>query len=380
MLGSLTYAFPIVATLGFGYLLKRPLTDCSAIQAEVMSENYLLFVNVSYSFSILRPLQSAIQRRGATAAWYLQDLGASHLKPEERLLHSVDEVKRFNPRAVFAPGNWVPDFFPGVKVQVFHGFGIEKKGHFDIRGFFDLYCTSGPLTTRPFKRLERKYGYFRVVETGWPKTDHLLRYKPQKITKTTNGNGKPVVLYAPTFSPSLSSASALLSIIKTIAAKGNLHWLVKFHPLMDKRIVAHYRMMQTQNLQIIDDPDITPYLHAADVMVSDTSSVVAEFLMLKKPVLTYRTKTPAEHILNFQRAEDLEGLLEKALCHPENLRTAAKAFIDQMHPFDDGRSSERVLTATDLFVDQHKGRLGLKPFNLFRKLQVRRRMKYYHWK
>ncbi len=345
-----------------------------------MSENYLLFVNISYSFAILRPLQAAIQRRGATAAWYLHSLDASHLKPEERLLHSIDEVKRFNPRAVFVPGNWVPDFFPGVKVQVFHGFGIDKKGHFDIRGFFDLYCTSGPLMTGPFRRLERKYRYFRVVQTGWPKTDYLLQYKPEKTWKTRNGIEKSVVLYAPTFSPSLSSASALMPAIARLAAKGSHHWLVKFHPLMDKQIVGLYRSMAYPNLQVVDDPDITPYLHAADVMLSDTSSVVAEFLILNKPVMTYRTKSPADHILNFQRPDDLEAKLALALSHPEKIMKAAKMFIEQMHPYSDGRSSERILTATDMFIEQDLGKLKPKPINLYRKLQVRKRMQYYHWK
>lgn len=345
-----------------------------------MSENYLLFVNISYSFSILRPLQSAIQQRGATAAWYLHGLDASHLKPQERLLHSIDEVKRFNPCAVYVPGNWVPDFFPGVKVQVFHGFGIEKKGHFDIRGFFDLYCTSGPLTTAPFKQLERKYRYFRVAQTGWPKSDYLLQYNPEQTWKSAQGIEKPVVLYAPTFSPSLSSASALRSMIASMAAKGNLHWLVKFHPLMDKRVVDHYRGMESSNLQIIDDPDIIPYMHAADVLVSDTSSVVAEFLMLNKPVVTYRTKSPADHILNFQRPEDLGPRLDQALSNPQRIMSAAKIFVDKMHPYSDGRSSERILAATDLFIQQDHGKLKPKPLNLYRKLQVRRRMKYYHWK
>ncbi len=345
-----------------------------------MSENYLLFANISYSFAILRPLQSAIRRRGATAAWYLHGLDASHLKPQERLLHSIDEVKRFNPCAVYVPGNWVPDFFPGVKVQIFHGFGIEKKGHFDIRGFFDLYCTSGPLMTDPFKRLERRYRYFRVKETGWPKTDYLLQYKPDQTWKAANRIEKPVVLYAPTFSPSLSSASALRSEIGTLSEKGDIHWLVKFHPLMDERIVGLYRSLESPNLQIIEDADIIPYLHAADVMVSDTSSVVAEFLILKKPVVTFRTKSPADHILNFQRPADLEASLAQALSRPKKMMSAAKNFVEQMHPYSDGCSSERVLTATDSFISRDHVNLKPKPFNLYRKLQVRRRMKYYRWK
>jgi len=342
-----------------------------------MSKKYLLFLNISYSFSILRPIQSAIRQRGATAAWFLHGLDRSLLKPEERLLHSVDEVKRFNPRAVFVPGNWVPDFFPGAKVQVFHGFGIEKKGHFDIRGFFDLYCTPGPLTTGPFRCLEQEYGFFRVMETGWPKVDRLLQYNPVTAWKEKHHIKKPVILYAPTFSPSLSSASALMATIGDMADSGKYHWLVKFHSLMNPGIVARYGKMENRHLQIIDDPDIIPYLHAADVMLSDTSSVVSEFLMLNKPVITYRTKSPGDHIFDFRHAYELENTLTKALARPGSHLAAAGAFVQQMHPNMDGRSSERVLAATDAFIDQYYGKLKAKPLNLYRKLQVRRRMKYY---
>ena len=51
---------------------------------------------------------------------------------------------RFKPDAVFVPGNWVPHFFPGVKVRVGHGFAVSgKENTFSIRGLFDIYCTLG---------------------------------------------------------------------------------------------------------------------------------------------------------------------------------------------------------------------------------------------
>ncbi len=78
-----------------------------------MNNRYLLFVSKVYSFSILRPLQAAIRRRKDHVAWFLYALDPSHLKEDERCLFTVDEVRQFHPRAIFVPGNWVPDFFPG---------------------------------------------------------------------------------------------------------------------------------------------------------------------------------------------------------------------------------------------------------------------------
>lgn len=343
-----------------------------------MIQNYLLFLNVSYSFSILRPLQAAIQKRGDQAAWFLHELDTSHLKPDERVLHSVDEVKKFNPRAVFVPGNWVPDFFPGVKVQIFHGFGIEKKGHFDIRGFFDLYCTHGPLTTRPFKAQAAKHRYFHVIETGWPKMDALFQWNPATSWKEAQGIKKPVVLYAPTFSPSLSSAHLLHAEIERLSKKGDWYWLIKFHPLMDSGVIQRYRQIANKNLEIIEDPDIIPYLHTADVMLTDTSSVVSEFLLLKKPVVTFRTKEPAPHLVDFRKKDELEASILFALQKQDTFMPAARAFVEQMHPYYDGKSSERVLDATETFINQYKSKMKIKPFNLYRKLKVRHRLKFYH--
>jgi len=345
-----------------------------------MNDHYLLFANVSYSLSILRPLQDAVNQRGGTAAWFLHGLDASLLHDNEKLLETVDEVKRFNPKAIFIPGNWVPDFFPGVKVEIFHGFGIEKKGHFDIRGFFDLYCTHGPLTTQPFKKLAHNHGFFHVIETGWSKIDYLFQYKPEKVWKELNNIKKPIILYAPTFSPSLCSATTLKETIDTLVKNGRYHWIVKFHPLMDKDLFNTYRQLEGKNLQVVENPDIIPYLHAADVMLTDTSSVVTEFLLLDKPVVTFRTRFPAPHILDVTKPVELEPALNKALQHPDEFMNEAKKFIIQMHPYMDGKSSHRILNAVDDFIAHYSFKLKPKPLNLWRKLQVRQRLKYYHLK
>ncbi|MBS3755630.1 MAG: hypothetical protein KGY56_08020, partial [Desulfobacterales bacterium] len=106
----------------------------------------ILYASQLYSLSILRPLQNAIIARGEREAWFF-DPGidaAPWLASDERLLLTVSEVKAYNPDAVFVPGNVVPDFFPGLKAQVFQGLAkdfVGKKWHYRIRGFFDLYCT-----------------------------------------------------------------------------------------------------------------------------------------------------------------------------------------------------------------------------------------------
>src|SRR5690606_26032896 len=147
------------------------------------------------------------------------------------------------------------------------GFAIEKKGHFRIRGMFDLFCTFGPLTTAPFQALARKHGWFRVVETGWPKVDPLFAALPADRV-----HGPKRILYAPTFSPSLTSATALAATIAGIVSRRDWHWTVKFHPKMDPELAAPLRAIRAPNLEVATAAELLPLLRQSDAMLTDTSS------------------------------------------------------------------------------------------------------------
>ncbi len=342
---------------------------------------YLLFVSQAYALPILRPLQEAIRARGDLAAWYMHDIDETLLRPDEKVLRSVEEVKDCNPVAVFVPTNWVPDFFPGVKVEVFHGLANDatgKKGHYRIRGFFDLYCTHAPEGTELFSALARRHGTFHVTETGWPKVDPLFQHRDVDVRRYRPGLDKPVVLYASTFSPSLTSAPALLDTIKRLSQQDQWHWLVTMHPKQDASLVAEYRALQGPNLQFVDvQEDPLPVLQAADVMLCDTSSIAMEFMLLDKPVVTFRTKVPGPHYINTLETGEIAPAINRALSRPEALMSSSRRFIDSLHPYRDGNSSERVLAATDEFIERYAGRLKQKPVNLWRKLRIRRQMRYW---
>ena len=62
-----------------------------------MNKHYLFFVSLSYSYSILRPLQAEIWRRGNDAAWFIEEPCEDQLVEGERRLHSIQEVMDYNP-------------------------------------------------------------------------------------------------------------------------------------------------------------------------------------------------------------------------------------------------------------------------------------------
>jgi len=335
------------------------------------AKRYLFFVQQTYSYGILRPLQDEIRERGDEVVWYLngKSVSASQLNPDEVQLTTVEEVKAYNPVAVFVPGNVVPDFFPGIKVQVFHGFEWKKKGHFVIRGFFDLYCTHGPITTDRFEALARKHRHFRVIETGWPKMDPCFPLPQHKKT------GKPTILFAPTFSPALTSAPALLDQWQKLGNSGQYNIVVKFHPKMNKDVVTAYRTLNLSHLRVSEDASLIPLLQQADVVVSDTSSAVTEALLMGKVVVTLNNSMPEDYLINFTKADQLEKVLDQALSPDESLKDKIESYIRQVHPYQDGKSAARVLDAVD-----RVSALGVlrKPLNLYRRYKVRKSLGYMH--
>ena len=280
----------------------------------------------------------------------------------------------------------MPDFFPGVKVEVFHGLANDetgKKGHYRIRGLFDLYCTHAPAVTQKFQALAKKYKTFSVAQTGWPKLDPLFNSdlrdsSPYDDFRSTVEVDKPIILYASTFSPSLTSAPYLMDTIRKLSESSKWHWLVTLHPKMPEEVVAQYKAMQGDNFTYVDSNyDVLPLLQTADAMLCDTSSIGLEFLQLNKPLVTFKTKVPGPHVINVTDENEIESALRHALSRPENLLLEAKKFIEKLHVYFDGRSSERVLQATDYFIENEYDKLKAKPLNLWRKIQMRKKMSYY---
>jgi len=338
-------------------------------------KRYLLYISQNYSYQILRPLQQLIRERGDDAAWFLEgdEVNPAYLRADERRLASIGAVRAYQPDVVLVPGPMVPGFIPGLKVEVFHGFDAGKPGHFVLRGCFDLYCTQGPNTTRPFQALVDKTPYARVIETGWPALDTLFHMAPP-----AEPNPRPTVLLCSTFSRRFTGAPHLLSTVERLRLDDRWQWLVQFHPKMDPEVVRQYQALENTNLRFIETDDIQPLLHRADLMVCDNSSVLLMFLLLNKPVVTFRNTQPGPHLIDIREPQQLAGAIEEGLARPPHLMEAIRAFNAELHPYNDGRSSERVLAAVDAVLAGQFPVTRKKPLNLRRNFKARRKLNY--WK
>ncbi len=347
--------------------------------------DYLLFATERYALPILAPLAQALHASGQQVhAWFegnargLETQVAPCVRPVD-----LKGAVALRPRAVFSAANWVPPFVAGAKVQLFHGFNVEKRadgrGHFRVRGLFDLYCTQGPATTAPFRALAEREGHFAVAQTGWPKLDPLFRDDGGASAALRAPAGeRPVILFGSTFTERLSAAPVLVDQIAADIARGQRYWLLTLHPKCPPALFDRYRALAGVNAAFVEPEQVMAAQRAADVLVSDTSSIVSEFVVQHKPVVTLRNRAPKPHMLDFDDPAQLPAQLERALHPAPALMEAIMRYADSIHPDRDGFSAERVIAATEDFIAGELGVLRPKPLAArLRALQIRKDLGYW---
>ncbi len=320
---------------------------------------FTLFCQNPYAFGILEPIMQVLKERGDEYLWFLTpNLSGKFPFENEPHTYDLEELTAFQSDAIMCPGNEVPHYLRGVKVQVFHGLAGEKKGHFRIRHYFDLYLTQGPYFTRKFNRLKRRHRNFEVMETGWPKLDiygkDAQKYEAEKQGLLEKHSASKMLLYAPTFSPKLTSAPYLLKEIEKLAENKDYLVVIKFHDLMAPEIITQYKELAKKKENIIfeEEPNIVKFLLMADLMISDTSSVVYEFLLLDKPVITF--KNNSQKILWDDRKE-YAGLAERVAANLENDEFSGERqiVIQEYHPYSDGQSAKRMVEAVEEYIEEN---------------------------
>ncbi len=345
-----------------------------------IKKKYLFFISQDYSFPVLRPLQKEILSRGDEIRWFIygDEVHREYLKESETLIADIRDVVTYKPDVVFVPGNVVPSFISGLKVEVFHGLPSKKAKksgelyHFIIRGMFDLYCTQGESSTKPFKALAKKYQYFHVEETGWSKLDPLFpMLKKENATKT--------IFFASTFSPRFSKAKILYPFILKMIEKYDFRWYITLHPKMSKEIVALYKSINSPKVEFVESIDVIEKFKEADMMLCDTSSIIYEFLTQEKPVVTFQTEQEEPSLINVTDIDSLEETLVRVVNNLEYNRDNIQKHIAQFHPYQDGKSSQRVLEVVDKMLSGEISVKKRKPLNIFRNFKLRRELGYWRF-
>ena len=242
---------------------------------------------------------------------------------------------------------------------------IKEKYRTDARKFSYLLSPS-PFATEKFATawdLVRTGQTFKIIEEGYPRNDRLVNATEEEranIRKVLGVEEKRVILYAPTWRDNQHTSGEGY----TYKTEVDFDRLQK--ELGDEYIIlfrAHYLVANSFDFaryggfirDVSSYSDINDLYLAADILVTDYSSVFFDFANLGKPIIFYMydLKEYAEEMRGFYLSIDElpgnivedEGALIGEIRNSYGREPDAKykAFHERFNPLDDGHASERVL-------------------------------------
>jgi hypothetical protein len=278
---------------------------------------------------------------------------------------------------------WQPLPRGTCRIQTFHGVG-GKYG-------FDAPTTSMRVWDRIFFVNERRLRNFlasgaidpgcdAIRLVGLPKTDALVNgtYTRESVLEPLHLDPSlPTILYAPTWSPASSLNAMGLDLIDRLMAawSGGVNLIVKLHD-RSRDIRAQYSggvdwvsaiapTLRRRTGAIAPGHDISPYLAAADLMVTDHSSAGFEFLLRDRPIvrihcpaLIERANVHPDYVSLLESVsdsastlEDVVATVERALATPDRLSETRRAVAADLFYRPGGataRAVRQIYEAIDL--------------------------------
>lgn len=262
-----------------------------------------------------------------------------------------------------------------------HGAGPFKKTNIDLcpmnaelKKYFEEMYRNIDIFVSPSKFntqvIRRAFGYEgEILECGSPRMDCLLNKNNfrDKICGYYKIDPKSkIVLYAPTFrkssigdegSPvtSFEKYDIKWEMIRESLEKrfgGSFVLLYRFHHMLYR--FAESRMAYPDAINVTLYPDVQELLGAADVLITDYSSIMWDFSLQRKPVFLYQNDVD-EYIRDrgfysdieewpYIKARTSEELSEKILGFDnDKYVTELNQFLEKYGTFDDGHACERTI-------------------------------------
>jgi hypothetical protein len=320
----------------------------------------ILFCTEPNSFNILKPLADELEKKKYEYIWYVTPKLFDDF-PYKHQMHtnSINYLDDFKSDVIFTPTDKVPYWLRGLKVHIFDSLMVDEKRYSEMINYFDLYLTPGPKFTMIFQQLSDRNKNFDVIETGWSKLDILfsianddnISWERDKLLEKYGV--KYIILYAPSSNMELTSVVKLKDIIVKLSSRKDVLFMIKFDENMSKEIVEEYKEIDTPNILILDDNNLSKNMHIANVLISDTNSLVYEFILLDKPVLTVDTKLKDITWSN-QGANGIYLNVVRTLQSSVATRNRRAQTKKSYHPYDDGKSAKRMVEETKRYIDNHE--------------------------
>ncbi|MDK9844886.1 CDP-glycerol glycerophosphotransferase family protein [Staphylococcus equorum] len=261
-------------------------------------------------------------------------------------------------------------------IQVWHAVGAFKTVGFSRigkKGGFFYHYKNHRYYTKSFVASEHDVPIYgeafgikdkNVIPTGVPRTDVFFdeNYKElsQKrvFSKYPNIKDKNIILFAPTFRGNGHRTAFYpffkldLERLASYAKDNNAVILFKMHPLVRNNIKIP-KKYENYLIDVHDYTEVNDLLFVSDLLISDYSSIIYEFALLKKPMLFYafdlenyiETRdfyinypefVPGKIVRNFND-------LMKAIENKDFEEYKIDLFLNKYFKFLDGKATERLV-------------------------------------
>lgn len=339
--------------------------------------NVLVELRTPVYHAVLSPVSRALAEDPSIRVWFTSEdpERVRRLVPVGRLLtHNDAEWRRFD---LYLNGDpWAAARLRRCahRVNFFHG----VAGKYDLDNPKELPLGFEYYDRVAFINRDRMLRYLgagivspaQAALVGYPKLDALANGAVD-VAAVRNLYGLdegPTVLYAPTYSDASSLHLAGIEIVRALAAAG-FSVLVKLHdrsldpdPRYNAGVDWRARFAGllaesgSGRIRFVDAPDVCPLLAAADVMVTDHSSVGFEYLVLDRPLVVFDAPNLAtaarvnpEKIALLQSAATVVRTVDQtvravaaAVADPSPLSSARRRIAREMF-FDPGSATARAL-------------------------------------
>ena len=118
------------------------------------------------------------------------------------------------------------------------------------------------------------------------------------------------------------------------------------------RLIINLAWYETSNIVYEEERNIIKFLLMADIMVSDTSSVVYEFLLLNKPVITYKSSSKN---IQWDNSIEYNNLSKKIKSNLEEDKFKGERIniMEEYHPYNDGDSALRMVETVFKYIKEN---------------------------
>ncbi len=257
-------------------------------------ENYLIYVTLSI-------LEGTEKQKIFKNSFHDLPVQLINAKTEEKRQAKCRALK---PDILFV-GNTGKGIFPltshPLSIMIYHGIGLKLSYYKDASPHIDIYAVESQ--DRFNKMLSMGFQQEQLALCGFTKLDPLVKSKQRK--KINFGqhfgfkNDKKIVFYAPTFYP--SSIEKTINIFMNSEFDFNL--ILKLHQFSWQLNKYHHHieiaqeLSNNQNVYLIDESEynILSYYSVSDLLLTDISSTMFEYLFLNRPIVQCLDFTLRKH-------------------------------------------------------------------------------------